>query len=126
MLDTSSSEELAMMLLLLAEIGLAHLGTSLDRLGRARCDDSAVNENGDAISQRKDRFHVVLDQQDRHFALELAQRLDHARALLRPHPGRRLVEQEHAWGRRERHGNLELAVLAVAELGDGDVAPPGK
>jgi hypothetical protein len=35
----------------------------------------------------------------------------------------RLVEQEHARTRRERHGDFELAMLAVAELGDRHVGP---
>ena len=47
--------------------------------------------------------------------------VDHARALVRPHAGHRLVEQEQARIGGERHRDLELAVLAVAQHGDRHV-----
>ena len=59
--------------LLLAEIGLAHLGIGADRLRRAGGDDAAVDQHGDAVGEREHRLHVVLDQQDGQLALELAQ-----------------------------------------------------
>ena len=37
-------------------------------------------------------------------------------ALVRPHAGHRLVEQQHARVGGQRHGEFELAVLAVAQL----------
>src|SRR5262245_28683804 len=123
---TSSSDASAMRLLLLAEIGLAHLGIGPDRLRAARGDDAAVDQDRDPVGEREHRLHIMLDQQDRQLALELAQRPDHARALLRSHSGHRLVEQQHARSRGERHGDLELPVLAVTEIGDQYVAPLGE
>ena len=48
--------------------------------------------------------------------------------FLRAHARHRLVEQQHARPRRQRHGDLELAVLAVAQVGDDDVGArrPGR
>ena len=48
-------------------------------------------------------------------AFELAQHRHHARGFVRAHAGHRLVEQKQPRLRGERHGDLELAVLAVAE-----------
>src|SRR5712692_11272389 len=78
--------ESAITLLLLAEIGLAHLGIGADRLRGAGRDDAAIDQDRDPVGEREHRLHVVLDQQNRELALELAQHLDHARALVRPHP----------------------------------------
>src|SRR5262249_33938927 len=75
MLDASSSEPSAMTLLLLAEIGLPHLGIGPDRLRRAGRDDAAIDQHRDAIGQREHRLHIMLDQQNGELALELAQRL---------------------------------------------------
>src|SRR5262249_5356310 len=121
MFDTSSSAESAMTRFLLAEIGLPHLGISPDRLRRAGRDDAAIDQDGDPISQGGHGFHVLLDKWDGQLALEFAQGLDHARALLRPHPRHRLVEQEHARAGRQRYRDFELAVLAMAQVGDEGV-----
>ena len=83
---------------------------ALARLAIAERADMLVSR----LSHGEHRFHVVLDQQDGNLALELAQRGNHARALVRPHPGHRLIEQQHARPGGERDGELELALLAVA------------
>jgi hypothetical protein len=88
-----------------------------DLVGRARRQDAAVDQHGDAVGQRKDRVHVVLDQQHGALALQAAQQLDHALALLDAHARHRLVEQQQAGIGRQRHGDLELALLAVAQGG---------
>src|SRR5262249_56039193 len=111
MFDTSSSEPSAMTLLLLAEIGLPHFGVGPDRLRRAGRDDAAIDQDRDAIGQREYRLHIVLDQQNREFALELAQRPDHARALIRPHPGHRLLHPGPARRPGKSHPPLQLARL---------------
>src|SRR5215472_16303249 len=72
MFDTSSSELSAMTLLLLAEIGLPYLSIGPDRLRRAGRDDAAIDQDRDPIGQREHRLHIVLDQQNGEFALELA------------------------------------------------------
>ena len=60
-------------LLLLAEVGLAHLGVGADLLRRAGGNDAAIDQHRDTVGEREHRLHVVLDQQDGQFALELAQ-----------------------------------------------------
>ena len=109
------------MTVLLAEIGLAHLLVGADRRRLARRDDAAVDQHADAVREREHRVHVVLDQEDRQVALELAQQRDHAHGFLRAHAGHRLVEQQHARPGRERHRDLELAVLAMAHARHDDV-----
>src|SRR5205085_1614269 len=47
-------------------------------------------------------------------------------ALALRHPGRGLVEEEHAWARREGERDLDEALLAVGELASGAVPGPGK
>src|SRR5690606_39755186 len=44
-----------------------------------------------------------------------------SRRFLRPHAGERLVQQQHLRRGGEHHGDLELALLAVAELGGDGV-----
>src|SRR5262245_65427192 len=91
MFDTSSSEPSAMTLLLLAEIGLPHLGVGPDRLRRAGRDDATIDQDRNAIGQREHRLHIVLDQQNRESALDLAKRLTPARAPTRANPAHRLA-----------------------------------
>ncbi len=47
---------------------------------------------------------------------KIAQQRGDAAGLLRPHAGERLVEQQELRPRRDQHGDLELALLAVAEM----------
>src|ERR1700722_4945264 len=103
---------------LLTEISLAHGGISPARLRIGAGDDPAVDEHGEAVGEREHRLHVVLDQQDRHAALELAEHLHHPRRFLWPHAGHRLVEEQEPRPRDERHRNLKLAVLAMTESRD--------
>ena len=77
--------------------------------------DAAVDQHGDAVGQREDGVHVVLDQQHAAAALQALQERDQALALLDAHAGHRLVEQQQARLAGQRHGDLELALLAVAE-----------
>src|SRR5262245_36501423 len=96
----------ARMTVLLAEISLAHGLVGADRCRLARRDDATVDEYADAVREREHRIHVVLDQKDRHIALELAQQRDHARGFLRAYARHRLVEQQHAGARCQRHGDF--------------------
>ena len=48
--------------------------------------------------------------------LSVGEEADHALRLVRAHAGHRLVEQQQARPRRERHRDLELALLAVGEV----------
>src|SRR5215470_8425918 len=72
--------------LLLAEIGLPHLGIGTDRGRIARGDDAAIDQHGDAVGEREHRLHVMLDQENRDVTLQLAQRLDHPARLVGAEP----------------------------------------
>ena len=100
---------------LLAEISLTHGGVGPNLRRIARGDDPAIDQNGDAVGEREHGFHIVLDQENSDAAFEFAQHRHHARRLVRAHAGHRLVEQQEPRPRGERHGDLELALLAVAE-----------
>src|SRR4051794_40387342 len=73
----------AMSNLLFAKIRAANLGVGADFSGFTRGDDAAIDQHGDAIGEREHRLHVVLDQEDRQLALELAQNADHSRGFVR-------------------------------------------
>ncbi len=57
----------------------------------------------------------MLDEQHRMPCLELRQQRQHALRLLRAHAGERLVEQQHARPRGQAHGDLQLALAAMAQ-----------
>ncbi len=78
------------------------------------------------VRQREDRIHVVLDQHDRKAAFELTQGVDQARGFIRPHAGHGFVEQQKPRLGDERHRDLELAALAVTEVGDEHIGTRGK
>src|ERR1039458_9881965 len=99
----------------LAQISIAHGGVGADVGGRAGCDYPAIDQHRDAVGEREHRFHVVLDQEDGELLLQSAQHLHHAGGFLRPQARHRLVEQQHAGRTGERHGQLELAMFAMAQ-----------
>ena len=100
---------------------MAHLGIGLDVIGRPARDDSAINQHRDAVCQPEHRVHVVLDQQDRLLPLQFVQERDHAGGFVRSHAGHRLIEQEHPRRCGQRHRDLELPVLAMAEICADDI-----
>ena len=116
MSDTSSrGESQPCVAFLLAQIGFAHSGVGPNFRRIARGDDPAIDQNGDAVGEREHRLHVVLDQENSDAAFELAQHRHHAGGFVRTHAGHRLVEQKEPRPRRQRHGDFELALLAVTE-----------
>lgn len=74
------------------------------------------DEDGDPVGEGEDRIHVVLDEEHGRPALERTQRLHHLAALHVAEAGHRLVEQQEARFAGERHGELELLLLAVGEV----------
>src|SRR5215469_6276473 len=95
-MPSTASTGSAMDDLLLPEISVADLGVLPNIFGFARGDHPAINQNRNAVGKREYRLHVMLDQQDRQLLLELAQRRNHARRLLRSEAGHGLVKQQHA------------------------------
>ena len=67
-----------------------------------------------------------LDEHDRDVTFERAEEAHHALRLVEAHAGDRLVEQEQAWLRRERHRDLELPLLAVGEVRREHVRAPAE
>lgn len=106
-----------------AEISLADRHIGPDVIWRARGYHPAVNQHGKVIREPEHRVHVMLNQHNGLLALELTEKRDHAGGFVRPHPGYRLIEQEHARGGCQRHGDLELPVLAMAEISAQDIGP---
>ena len=75
-----------------------------------------------ALDDAQRDVHVVLDDDEADVAGQGRQDLDQFAPLGRREAGRRLVEQDEARRAGERERDLELALLAVGELGDLAVA----
>ena len=72
-------------------------------------------QHGDAIGERADHVHVVLDDEQRHLARQPLEHAGHPLGLLRRHARGRLVEEEEFGTRGQGHADLELTLLAVGE-----------
>src|SRR6185436_7779895 len=109
---TSSNVELR------AEVGLGDGGILHHRGRRAVGDLAAAVEDDDAIGDAGHHAHVVLDQQDRvAVAPDLAQGLHDLDPLVWVEPGRRLVDEEQAGLRGDRHRELEPAPVREGQCG---------
>src|SRR6185437_3413077 len=106
------------------EVDLLHLGVRADRGGIALGEDAAVVEAGHAIDQAEREVHVVLDEDQRQRARQLADDARHADALGGREPRGGLVEEKKLGPRGERELQLELALLAVGELARRAARPP--
>ena len=81
-------------------------------------------QHDDAIGERADDVHLVLDEQD-DLALVLLQpadQVEHDRHLVDAHPGGRLVEHEDLGLQRHHQRDFELALVAMRERRCGDAA----
>ena len=74
-------------------------------------------EHGDPLRQLHDHLHVVLDDQDRQVLGDAAHQLHRVVGLGRAHAGGRLVEAQELRLGGERDADLEIALLAVREIG---------
>jgi hypothetical protein len=84
-------------------------------VGQAVGEHLAVVQHGDAVGEREDDVHVVLDDEHRDLARQGGEQARHPLRLLRRHPRRGLIEQEQLRGGRQRHADLELPLLAVRQ-----------
>src|SRR6266508_4077413 len=73
----------------------------------------ALVEDGHGDVEPTHEFHVVLDDDHAQMLSERPEQLRSAGSLLAAHARRRLVEEHHAWLRREHHPDLEPLLLAV-------------
>src|SRR2546427_62727 len=106
-----------------SEICADHVRVRLDLGGRSFGDHAAPVQHDHGVGDPHHHPHVVLDEEDGDALL--ADPPDEAadnRLLGARHSGPRLVEQEHARPRPERHGQLHQPLLAVGQ-GAGDFAP---
>jgi hypothetical protein len=85
-------------------------------------DDGAVDHHRQVVGQREDGVDVVLDQHHRVARLQAQQQLDHALGLGHAHAGEGFVKQKHLRGGGQCHGDLQLALLAVAGRASDEVA----
>src|SRR5262245_13175211 len=100
-----------------AKVGLDDAGVCAHLLGSAFGDLFAVVDHDDAVGDRHDDVHVVLDQNDGEPPrAELPDQADDVRALLAVHSRGGLVEQEHRRLGGERLSQLEQALVAIGEL----------
>ena len=85
-------------------------------------EHAALHEHGERVGGGKDRIHIVLDQNNRVIACEIAQERDDALRLFEPHAGERLVEEKQVGAARDQHRDFELALLAARELSRNRIA----
>ena len=83
--------------------------------GRPSAITRAFGHHGHPVGDGEHEIHVVLDQQHRMLARQALEQGGHALRFLRAHAGQRLVEQQDLGVAGERHGDLELALLAVRQ-----------
>ena len=74
-------------------------------------------QHRDALRQLHDHLHVVLDDQDGQVLGDAAHQRHGVVGLGRAHAGGRLVEAQQLRLGRERDADLEIALLAVREVG---------
>ena len=101
-----------------AQIDALDVGIVLDLRRRAMLEDGAVVHHRDPVDDAQRHVEVMLDDDEADIARQRVQDLDQLAPLGRRQPGCRLVEQDAARGTCQRHADLELALLAVGELGD--------
>ena len=100
-----------------AEVGRDHGRVALDFLRRALGDLLAEVQHHDAVRDRHDELHVVLDQQHADVALDIDP-LDQFRKLAlldRVGAGCRLVQQQDAGIRAKCAGDLQATLFAVGK-----------
>ena len=107
-----------------AEVGLDDARVGLHLGGRAFGDQPAAVQHLHAPAEAHDQPHVVLDHQhrDAELGVDAADHAAEGRGLGRVQPGRRLVEQQRRRLGRQRAGDLDPALVAVAEV----AGPPAR
>src|SRR5215469_4002843 len=115
--STTASPRLIFLEYSYLQINLEHSGVPLDLRRRSLGQDLAVMEDGDPLRQFHDDLHVVLDDQDRQVLRYAAHQFHRVMRLGRAHPRRRLVQTEEPWFCSQCYANLEVALLAMRQVG---------
>jgi hypothetical protein len=76
----------------------------------------ALDQHGQRIGNGENRIHVVLDQKHRVVGGKVAQERGDPASLFRPHATERLIENKKLRTRSDQHRDLELALLAMAQM----------
>ena len=80
-------------------------------------ENGAVVQHGDAVGELHHHLHVVLDDQDGEVLADAPHQLHGLVGLGRAHAGGRFVEAQKLRLGRERDADLEIALLAVRQIG---------
>ena len=83
--------------------------------GRPFGEHGALGHHRHPVGDGEHEIHVMLDEQQRMLARQVLQQRRHALRFFWSHAGQRLVEQQNLRIARQRHGDLELALLAVRQ-----------
>jgi hypothetical protein len=70
----------------------------------------------DPVREAEQEAHVVLDDHQRHLALQLGDELEQTRSAVRAQSGRRLIEKQDPRLRGEGQADLQRAPLAIREV----------
>src|SRR5215208_2341247 len=111
------------LVLVAAEIGLAHALVSGDVLWDARSQDRPLRHHRNIVGDLEHDLHVMLDDDDVDGARELADLVHCALSLRRAHAAGRLVEEKKPWRGDHRHADLEQRHVAI---GQGAGLPVGE
>src|SRR3546814_7784181 len=100
------------------QVELLHLRVALYLVGRAFSEDAPVVHQGDALGDAQGDVHGVLDDDEAHMRQQRLQDVDEVAPLAGRQSGGGLVEEDEARCAGQRQGDLQLALLAMAQLGD--------
>src|SRR5271165_826751 len=89
-----------------------------DLLDVALDQDCTLIENGHLSRDHANELHVVLDDDQRLAAIDLANQLSRSQDFFMGHPGRRLVEQHKIGIGGEYDAELDPLALSMRELPD--------
>src|SRR6516164_10660547 len=87
---------------LLTEVNSLDASIMGDFFGSALDEQRTINEHRDAVSERKDDVHVVLDQQNADITRQYCDRGQNFVPLIFMNASRRLIEQQHSWPAGDR------------------------
>jgi hypothetical protein len=95
------------------------MGEAITSAGSPSATSAAVVQHDDAVGQFAHHVHLVFHQQDRLGLVRLqpADQVEDDGRLGRVHAGRGLVEHEHLRLQRHQHRDLQLALVAVRQVG---------
>src|SRR5215831_2767080 len=117
---TSSSRSIGLLLdivlvLLAAEIGLAHALVGGNPFRAAGCEDRPLRHHGNVVGDFEHDLHIVLNDDDVDHSCELLDLRGRTFGLGRTHAAGWLVEQEQPWLGDQRHADLEQSHIAIGQ-----------